>query len=368
MVRIKDIVDYLNSIAPSALQETYDNIGLLVGNPEAETEAVLVTLDVTEAVVEEAVQKKCGLIVAHHPVIFSGIKKLTGKSYVERIIIKAIKNDIAIFAAHTNLDAVQGGVNARICDKLQLNNRSVLQPVSGKLKKLVTFIPFEASEKVRAAVFNAGAGHIGNYDYCGYNIEGEGSFRGNEASNPYVGDKGRVHYEKEVRFETIFPDWAKHNIINALIEAHPYEEVAYDIYPLENSYDAMGAGMVGYLPDPVDETEFLNILMQTFGSDCIKHTNLLGKKVKKVAVCGGAGSFLLKHAINAKADFFVSADFKYHQFFDAENKIVIADIGHFESEQFTKEIFYEALVKKFPKFAVRFSDVNTNPVNYFRKI
>ncbi len=365
MVKIKEITNYLERFAPPALQESYDNAGLIIGDPDAEVSKALVTLDVTEEVVEEAIQQKAGLIVAHHPIVFSGLKKITGRNYVERTVLKAIKNDIAIFAAHTNLDAVSSGVNAKICEKLELKKCRVLKPVAGQLKKLVTFIPHEAADKVREAVFTVGAGHIGEYDYCGYNLEGTGSFRAGDETNPYIGEKGEIHYEKEIRFETIFPAWLQGRVLKALFEAHPYEEVAYDIYPLENKFDQTGMGMVGILPEPVPEREFLSVLKETFRTGVIKHTELLGKPVEKVAVSGGAGSFLLGDAIAAKADFFVSADFKYHQFFDAENKLVIADIGHYESEQFTKELFYESLTKKFPKFAVRFSEVNTNPVSYF---
>jgi dinuclear metal center YbgI/SA1388 family protein len=365
MLKIKEIVQYLETVAPPALQESYDNAGLIVGNQEAEVSSVLVTIDVTEDVVVEAIEKKAGLIIAHHPIVFSGLKKITGKNYVERTVLKAIKNDVAIFAAHTNFDAVNGGVNTKICEKLGLINCRVLLPVSGQLKKLVTFIPVESVEKVRTAVFDAGAGHIGDYDYCGYNLEGTGSFRGGQDTNPYVGEKGHVHYEKEIRFETIFPGWQQTKIIKALFEAHPYEEVAYDIYPLENTFEKAGMGMIGEYENPLSEKDFLYQLKKIFGTGCIKHTALKGKNVTKAAVCGGAGSFLLNRAIAAKADFFITGDFKYHQFFDAENKIVIADVGHYESEQFTKELFYELLTKKFPKFAVRFSEVRTNPVFYF---
>jgi dinuclear metal center YbgI/SA1388 family protein len=325
----------------------------------------LITLDVTEKVVEEAIQKNAQLIVAHHPIVFSGLKKFTGKNYVERTIIKAIKNDIAIYAAHTNLDSVEGGVNQKICEKLGLQNCKILQPASGQLKKLVTFIPVDHLNPVREAVFNAGAGNIGNYDSCGFTTEGLGSFRGNENANPFVGEKGEIHAEKEVRFETIFPGYLQGKVIDALIKSHPYEEVAYDIYPLDNQFYKTGMGMVGTLPQTVAENDFLQQLKSIFNTGIIKHTAVKGKPVEKVAVCGGAGSFLLNAAIAAGADVFVSSDFKYHQFFDAENKIVIADIGHFESEQFTKELFYELLMKNFPKFAVHLSEVNTNPVFYF---
>lgn len=365
MPALKDITTFLESVAPLGLQESYDNAGLITGDLNSEINSVLVTLDVTEKVVDEAIQKKAGLIVAHHPVIFSGLKRITGKNYVERTVIKAIKNDIAIYASHTNLDSVDTGVNSKICGKLELQNCKILQPAGQQLKKLVTFIPEKHATAVREAIFNAGAGNIGNYDSCGFTAEGFGSFRGNENSNPFVGEKGKIHSEKEIRFETIFPVHVQSRVIEALLKSHPYEEVAYDIYPLDNKYDKTGMGMIGTLGEPKSETEFLKQLKTTFNTGIIKHTALRNKPVVKVAVCGGSGSFLLNAAIAAGADFFVSGDFKYHQFFDAENKIIIADIGHFESEQFTKELFYELLTKKFPKFAVHLSEVGTNPVFYF---
>lgn len=365
MTKLKEITNYFENLAPLSLQESYDNAGLIVGDANAEISSVLVTLDVTEEVVDEAINKKAQLIVAHHPIIFSGLKKITGKNYVERTIIKAIKNDIAIYAAHTNIDSVTGGVNSKICEKLQLDNCKILQPASGQLKKLVTFIPVDYSDKVRDAVFAAGAGTIGNYDSCGFTAEGSGSFRGGENSEPFVGEKGEIHNEKEVRFETIFPAYLQGKVIQALLNSHPYEEVAYDIYSLDNKFDKVGMGMIGSFATPKPEKDFLIQLKNTFNTGVIKHTALKNKEVKKVAVCGGSGSFLLKQAIAAGADFFVSGDFKYHEFFDAENKIVIADIGHFESEQFTKELFYELLTKKFPKFALHLSEANTNPVFYF---
>jgi len=364
-MKINKITNYINSLAPLYLQESYDNAGMIVGNSEKEIKSALVTIDVTEQVIDEAVEKQAGLIIAHHPVIFSPLKKITGKNYVERIIIKAIKNDIAIFAAHTNLDSIRGGVNTKICEKLDLRDCQVLKPTKSMLKKLVTYIPRDDSSKVQEAIFSAGAGHIGNYDHCGYSLEGSGTFRGSENSNPYVGKKGEIHTEKEVRFETIFPAWLQKQIIKALLDTHPYEEPAYDIYSLENLMVTTGMGMTGTLPRPLPEKEFLSVLKKTFRTGCIKHTRLRGKQVKKVAVCGGTGSDLLNDAIAAQADFFVTADFKYHQFFDAEGKIIIADIGHFESEQFTKELLIELLTKKFSKFAFRFSKVSTNPVYYF---
>ena len=365
MTTIKDVINYLESVAPPALQESYDNAGLIVGNETAEVKGILICLDSTEAVLYEALKKNCNLIVAHHPIVFSGLKKLNGKNYVERTVIKAIQNNVAIYASHTNLDHVQGGVNNKICERLGLKNCRILSPKKNILRKLVTFCPAEQVDKIRTALFEAGAGHIGNYDECSYNIEGYGTFRGGEGTNPFVGEKGRQHRENETRVESIFPSYLQSNIITNLLRAHPYEEVAYDIYPLENSHQQVGAGMIGELENEMDEKDFLAHVKKSMKTDCIRHTALLNKKVKRIAVCGGAGSFLLNDAIREKADVFITGDFKYHQFFDADGKIVIADIGHYESEQFTKELFYELLKQNFSTFAAHLSETVTNPINYF---
>jgi len=320
MTKIKDIIHFLETVAPLRLQESYDNAGLILGDNQVEITSILVTLDVTEEVVEEAIQNNCNLIVAHHPIVFSGLKKITGKNYVQRTLLKAIKNDIAIYAAHTNLDSVTGGVNGKICEKLGLENCKILEPAAGMLKKLVTFVPVDHSEKVRKAIFSAGAGNIGNYDSCSFNAHGQGTFRGDETTNPFVGQKGTPHYENEIRVETILPDYLQGKVVSALLEAHPYEEVAYDIYPLDNKFDQIGMGMIGILPEEKTEEDVLQLLKDTFHTGVIRHTALQNKKVKKIAVCGGAGSFLLNKAITAGADLFVTGDFKYHQFFDAENK------------------------------------------------
>jgi len=363
-MQVKEITTFIESLSPLAWQESYDNAGLAIGNPEDEIHGVLLTLDITEEVVDEAIHLNLNMIISHHPLIFSGLKKINGKNETERCVVKAIKNNIAIYSAHTNLDSVYGGVNSKICEKLGLTNCRILSPAEQQLKKLVTFVPVADAEKVRNAVFEAGAGNIGNYDRCSFNTDGTGTFRGNELTNPYVGKRGELHFEKETRFETIFPKYLQHKIISALLKAHPYEEVAYDIYPLDNVHPRVGIGMVGELTEAVDEIDFLRSVKTIFACQVIKHTALLHKKVKKVAVTGGAGSNYLRVAIAAKADVFITGDFKYHQFFEAENKILIADIGHFESEQFSKELFYELLTKKFPTFAVRLSEVETNPVRY----
>jgi dinuclear metal center YbgI/SA1388 family protein len=363
-MQLKEIISVFEKAAPFFLQESYDNSGLQTGNPGMEISAALICLDVTEEVLSEAISLKANLIISHHPLIFNGIKSLTGRNSTERILIRALKEDIAILSVHTNFDSIAKGVSFKICEELKLNNLQVLDPMKSSLFKLVFFVPVEHAASVREKVFEAGAGVIGNYDMCSFNTTGDGSFRASENTSPFVGDKGKLHYEKEIRVETILPVSHINQVVSSLLKAHPYEEVAYDLYPLANENYSAGMGMTGILEEEMDEREFLELLKEKFKPGCIRHTNFLKRKIKKVAVCGGSGSFLLLKAIASGADVFVSGDFKYHQFFEAENKILIADIGHYESEQFTKELFYELLIKNYPKFALYLSAVNTNPINY----
>lgn len=360
---IKDITDFIENLAPVQLQETYDNAGLIIGDKNTEIKQILVCLDVTENIVDEAIEKKCQLIISHHPLIFKGIKKINGNNSIEKIIIKAIKNNIAIYAVHTNLDNVINGVNSVLAEKLGLKNQRSLQPKKDIFRKLVFFCPVIHADRVRKAIFEAGAGKIGNYDSCSFNTEGEGSFKAMENANPFVGEPGKLHFEKEIRIETIYPFYLESKIIEALLQSHPYEEVAYDIYKLENYFSQIGSGIIGEI-DETDELNFLSQIKNISNCKCIRHSDLLDKKIKKVAICGGSGSFLIKDAIAAKADIFISGDIKYHDFFEAENKILIADIGHYESEQFTKDLLYTFITKKFPNFAVLISENNTNPIHY----
>ncbi|HUZ61851.1 MAG TPA: Nif3-like dinuclear metal center hexameric protein [Hanamia sp.] len=364
-MKIKEIYKYLESTAPLNFQENYDNAGLLIGNDETECTGILISLDVTEAIVEEALQKKCNLIVSHHPIIFKGIKKLNGKNYVERTVVSAIKNDIAVYAIHTNLDNVLDGVNKKIAEKLGLQNCSTLLPKEQILQKLVTFSPVNNADAVRNALFQAGAGAIGKYDECSFNINGSGTFRANEGSQPYVGKIGESHVENEVRIEVIFPSFLQKKIIQSLKAAHPYEEVAFYIHALENVQENIGSGLIGELQEDATETQLLNKVKTDFHLSVIKHTPLLNKPVRKIAVCGGAGIFLLNNAMAAGAQVYITSDIKYHEFFDADAQILLADIGHYESEQFTTELLAELLQQKFPNFAVRKTEMNTNPVTYF---
>lgn len=354
----------MESIAPLQLQESYDNSGLITGNLEQEIKGVLVALDCIEKVLDEAIELGANVVVAHHPIVFSGLKKITGRNYIERTIIKAIKHDIAIYAIHTNLDNVIDGVNGMFARRLGLVDCSILSPKKDTLAKLVTFVPLEKEKEVRSALFEAGAGHIGNYDSCSFNVKGTGTFKPGEDTNAYVGEKGKLHCEEEIRVEMIFPTYKKGQIVKALVDAHPYEEVAYDIYKTNQLNPNVGSGLIGELEKSLPWEVFLKFLKKEMQTDCIRYTNPVKDEIKRVALCGGSGSFLLNDAIAKKADVFITGDFKYHQFFDADEKILIADIGHFESEQFTSELLVELLREKFVTFAIHLTRIITNPVNY----
>jgi dinuclear metal center YbgI/SA1388 family protein len=366
-MKIKEIIAAIEAFAAPELQEEWDNTGLLTGNEWWECTGVLCTLDVTEAVIKEAVEKECNLIVAHHPVIFKGLKRITGKSYAETVVIGAIKSDIAIYAAHTALDNVVLGVNGKIAEKLGLKDCKVLLPKPKMLRRLITFAPHDKAEAVRQAVFAAGAGHIGKYSECSFNSKGTGTFKAEQGADPYVGEVGKQHQEEETKIEIVFPAYVELQVVAALVAAHPYEEVAYDIFTMENVHYGMGSGIIGELEAGVSETEFLKNLRNIFKTPCIRHTPLLQTGVCKVAVCGGSGAFLIKQAIRQGAQFYITADVKYHEFFDAEGKLVVADVGHWESEQYTVELLHDLIAKKFPTFAVRKTALDTNPVQYFLK-
>lgn len=361
---VQEVIDYLHDLAPLAYAEDFDNVGLLVGNKNQEVSGILVTLDTLEAVVDEAIEKNCNLIVSFHPIIFKGLKKLTGKNYVERVVIKAIQHNIAIFAIHTALDNALQGVNSIICDKLDLTNKQILIPQKSTIKKLTTYVPKANANDLRKALFKAGAGNIGNYNNCSFNTEGIGTFKGNAASNPVVGERGELQNEEEIQFHITFQKHLESSILKTLFRSHPYEEVAYEITTLENTNQHIGMGMVGELQSPQSEIDFLKIVKDKMNCGVIRHSNLLNRSIKKIAVLGGSGSFAINAAKTAGADIFITADLKYHDFFSAENQIVVADIGHYESEQFTKTFLVDYLSKKISNFAIILSNTNTNPVKY----
>ena len=363
-MKIKEILSILEEMAPLAYAEDFDNVGLLLGNPEDEATGILVCHDALEKVIDEAIAKKCNLVVCFHPIIFSGLKKITGKNYVERSVLKAIKNDIAIYAVHTALDNHKDGVNKIFSDALGLINTKILVPKQNFIQKLITYTVPENAEKIRLALGEAGAGTIGNYDNCSFNSEGFSTYQGNEDSNPTVGNKGELTQTDEIKIEVIFEKHLQSKILKTLFANHVYEEVAYEIYDLQNTHQNIGLGMIGELKKPMSETEFLDFVKDKMQCGGIRYSALLGKPIQKVAVLGGSGSFAIKNAIQANADVFLTADLKYHNFYEAENQIVLADIGHFESERFTKNYIVDFLKKKIPNFAIIFSEENTNPVKY----
>jgi dinuclear metal center YbgI/SA1388 family protein len=362
---IQELTDFMASLAPPAYQEDYDNAGLIVGNPATTITGVLLALDCTENVVAEAVRRGCNVVVAHHPIVFRGLKKLNGKNYVERTVIDAIRADVALYAIHTNLDHVAHGVNAMIASRLGLSKVRVLAPKRQLLMKLTFFVPDQQSQTVLDALFATGAGHVGNYSECSFQLAGEGTFKPGIDTNPYLGEVGKLERVAEKRVEVLFPAHLETRIMQVLRRSHPYEEVAYYLHRLENEHQDVGAGAIGELPQPMSSSDFLGYVKERMNVNVIKYTPTEAPMVRRVAVCGGAGSFLLPNALSAQADAFITADFKYHEFFDAENRIMICDIGHYESEVFTKQLLFNHISKKFDNFALYLSEVNTNPVSYY---
>ncbi len=361
---VKDITNILEEFAPLNYAEDFDNVGLLVGSPTLEVSGVLVTLDTLENVIDEAIEKKCNLIISFHPIVFGGLKKITGATYVERVVIKAIQNNIAIYSMHTALDNNTQGVNAKICDVLGLTNTQILIPQKNTIKKLITYVPLKAASQLKEALYSAGAGNIGNYNNCSFSNEGTGSYKANENANPTLGEIGKVHLEKEIQIHITFSKSKEKSVLKALFNNHPYEEVAYEITTLDNTNQNIGMGMVGELKQPIEELPFLNLLKKKMHVSCIRHTNFLGLNVSKVAVLGGSGAFAINAAKQSGAQIFITSDIKYHEFYQAESNIVIADIGHYETEQFTKNLLVDYLTKKIPNFAIHLSESITNPIQY----
>lgn len=366
MVKIKDVLRVIEEVAPLQLQESFDNSGVQIGDVNQVATGALLCLDVTEAVIDEAVDLDCNLIISHHPLAFRPFKSITGKNYIERCIIKACKHDLVIYSAHTSLDNAYNGVNYKLASLFNLTNIRVLSPQKHILLKLVTYVPKTHADLVRNALSNAGAGHIGNYDSCSFNVEGDGYFRATSSiCNPYCGNIGELHEESEIRIETVLPIYKKAQVLQALLAVHPYEEPVFDFYSLENSWNMVGSGIVGELPEEEDEESFLQRIKNMFHVDSVRHSALTGRQIREVAICGGSGAFLIDDAINYGADVFITGEAKYNDFYDVDGRILLAVIGHYESEICTKEIFYEIISEKIPTFAPLYlSNVNSNPVKY----
>ena len=366
-MKLAEIVKYLDNKVPLHYQESYDNSGLLIGDKDMEVKSVLTCLDCTEDVIKEAIQQKSNLIISHHPILFRPIKKITSSNYVQRIIFKAIKNNIAIYALHTNLDNIEGGVSFIFSNKLGLLNSQILKQKDAVLSKLVTYCPTKYLSKIQTALFDIGAGKIGSkYDQCSFVSDGLGTFRPLSGSNPYIGSENKRTSQSEDKLELIFPTHLQKRVIKTLFEAHPYEEVAYDIIHLENQDNSVGSGIIGELNKEMDIISFFKLLKKEFPYQMLKYTKFSNiKKVKKIAFCGGSGAFLINEAMKQGADIYISSDFKYHDFFDANEKIIIVDIGHYETEQFVAEQIYQIVKKKFHKLDVVLTKVNTNPISYY---
>jgi len=364
-MRLKELVNFLESQVPPAYQEPYDNSGMQVGDPDAAVSSVLLSLDVTGGVIDEAASLGCELIISHHPLIFKPLKSICGHTTAERLVLKAIKKNISVYSMHTNLDIINGGVSYRMAKMLGLSNIHVLSPLDGKLLKLVVFVPGSHAGQLRDAIFDAGAGYIGNYERCSYNVQGEGTYRPGTGTDPYSGEQGKDHTEPEIRIETVMPEHLKSRVVKAMLAAHPYEEVAYDIYKIENTVPGAGLGCIGEAGEEMSDVDFINLLSKVFSAKGIRHSGLGNKRIKRVAVMGGSGGSYIAKAVSSGADAFVTGDIKYHDFLETGG-LLLADIGHYESEKPAMEILHEIITKKFPKFAVRFSERNTNPVNYLQ--
>ncbi|XOD68019.1 MAG: Nif3-like dinuclear metal center hexameric protein [Flavobacteriales bacterium Tduv] len=363
-MKIREITEALERWAPKEYAEDFDNVGLLIGSHERDVQKILITLDTTEAVVQEAIAKGCNLIITFHPILFNGVKQLIGYNQTERVTIAAIKNDIAIYAIHTNLDNVWSGTNHQICERLGLIRKKILIPKIGTLKKLTTYVPKDHAERVRKSLFEAGAGNVGNYNHCSYNFDGVGSFRGNEDSQPVFGKKHQLHFQEETCINVIFPEHKERDLKKALFESHPYEEVSYEIFDLRNINQHLGMGIIGQLQPPMSEISFLTHLKEKMVAPYVRHSRLSGKRIQKIALLAGSGSFALPHAKKEGVDLFLTADLKYHHFFEADHQMIIADIGHYECEQFTKDLLRAYISNIFPNFAVLQSEINTNPIHY----
>jgi dinuclear metal center YbgI/SA1388 family protein len=365
MNTVKDLIRHLNLWAPLSLQESYDNGGLIAGDADQVITGVLCCLDCTEQIIEEAIERKCNVVLAHHPIVFSGLKKLTGRTYVERTIIYAIKHDIAIIAWHTALDNVSNGVNGKIGDVLGIKQRRILQPKENGIFKLVVYVPHETKVDMEQALFAAGAGHIGNYQECSFTSAGEGSFKPMPGSNPTEGQIGERSFVSETKIEVVVPEGNRGNVHQAMIHAHPYEEVAHEWIRLSNERTDIGSGMVGDLDRPIDVQSWMKHVKDKMGVAVIRHTALVHTEISKVAWCGGSGDFLLERAIAAGAQVLITSDFKYHRFFDHENKIIVMDIGHYESESCVIDLLSDWLTENFTTFAIHKTWIVTNPVQYF---
>ena len=362
---VQELLKTLEQWAPTAYAEDFDNVGLLIGNSQSKCSGVMITLDCTEAVINEAIADNCNVIISFHPILFSGLKKITGANYVERVAIKAIEHKISIIALHTRLDNHPDGVSNILCKRLKIKKSQVLIPKKDNLKKLVVYVPENYTEAILESLHKAGAGNLENYKECSFLLEGTGRFMGIDKSNPHIGKPSEKISLKEIQINVVFESHLYHDIQKALREAHPYETIAYEVYSLINSFSEVGMGRIGSLKKEMDLSSFLNFVKKQLNSKVIRHSPPTNKLIKKVAVLGGSGSFAIEDAKRQGADAFITADLKYHQFYQGEKSLLLVDVGHYESEQYIKNLIFDYLTEKLPSFAFVLSRTKTNPVNYF---
>jgi dinuclear metal center YbgI/SA1388 family protein len=370
-ITVAEIAAALEAWAPPASKLDYDNVGLQVGDARREAASVLVALDLTAAVVEEARETGADLVVTHHPLLFRPLKKLTADDPAGALALRLAEHGIAYYAIHTNLDAAPGGVSFALAGRLGLEGIRFLEPSEESLVKLVTFAPAAHAEAVRRAMAEAGAGHIGDYEACAFTIRGTGHFRPGERANPFIGEAGGAEEAvEEVRIEAEVMRWDLGRVVRAMKAAHPYEEVAYDVYPVEQPATRVGFGAVGFLQAPTTLEAFLAVVAARLDAAALRYSGDPAMPVRTVAVCGGAGASLIPRALAAGADAFVTADVTYHRFFeplDAEGRprMALVDAGHYETEALTEPLLVDWLAHHFPDLAVRKTRHRTSPMRTF---
>ena len=364
-IPLKTLLDNIEGWAPLALQEDYDNAGLILGNPQATVHKALVCLDITPEVVDEAIQLHADLVISHHPAIFKGIKRINPASRLGYMIKQSLCHDIAWYAMHTNLDNTLDGVNSYLAKQLGLQTPRPLIPLKGLYGKLQVYVPSSHAEQLRQALAEAGCGISPKYDHCSFSSQGEGRLRALENARPFVGEPGQLHVEPECKIECLYPVHKTRQVMAVLLASHPYEEPAFDLMPLENTAADKGSGIIGILETPCTETAFLDRLKTLTGVPCIRHSGFKGRQIRKVALCGGSGGSFIHAACGQGADVYITGDLKYHDFTDAETGTWLVDIGHHESEQFAKQLIFNHLTKNFPNFAVSISEQGMNPVSYY---
>ncbi|MBI4536287.1 MAG: Nif3-like dinuclear metal center hexameric protein [Ignavibacteriae bacterium] len=365
---VREIQDVIEHWAPREIAWGQDNVGLQIGNPASRLLGILIALDVTEKIITEARRHRANLIISHHPLLFKAPRSITPRNQVGRCIDALVKSGIALYSAHTNLDFAHGGTSWAIAEALGLTAVDFLYKPYKVQRKIVTFVPTDHVDRVAVAMAEAGAGRIGNYDNCSFRMLGTGTFKANERANPVVGSKNVLEKVAETRLEMVVDQWLVPGVLKALKQAHPYEEVAHDVYPTENESDAFGMGIIGMLVRPMTLKSLLALIKKKLGARALRCTGSLNHKVSRIAACGGSGSELLDEAVRARADAFITADVKYHTFHDANGRIALIDAGHYETEHLVVQTMAKKLAQEMRRMRIHVpvfaSRTSTNPIVY----